>query len=68
MTTTYTVHQLLKAFNIPGDFNFSVLVEPKPIQKKFSYVYKVLEIVMQKGGMDLPIRLLIMMKSKKNTD
>jgi hypothetical protein len=56
MTTTHTVmdfvHQLQEALvaSVMGfseDFNFSVLVEQKPIQKKYSYVCKVLAIIIQ---------------------
>jgi hypothetical protein len=41
------VEQLKTIAETNNDFNFSILVEQKPIQKKFTYVCKVLAIILQ---------------------
>jgi hypothetical protein len=39
--------QLETIAEMKDDFNFSILVEQKPIQKKFTYVCKVLAVIIQ---------------------
>jgi hypothetical protein len=41
------VEQLKTIAETNDDFNFSILVEQKPIQKKYTYVCKVLSIIVQ---------------------
>jgi diphthamide synthase subunit DPH2 len=41
------VEQLKQIAEMTDDFNFSILVEQKPIQKKYTYVSKVLSIILK---------------------
>jgi hypothetical protein len=43
------VEQLKTIADLEDDFNFSILVEQKPIQKKYTYVCKVLAIIIQRS-------------------